>query len=36
MTLLKEPDFGTPERSGEANVSVEVEGCRCPSRRARR
>jgi formate dehydrogenase major subunit len=26
MTLLKEPDFGTPERSGEANVSVEVDG----------
>ncbi|WP_371543929.1 formate dehydrogenase subunit alpha [Streptomyces sp. NBC_00554] len=26
MTLLKEPDFGTPERPGEATVSVEVDG----------
>ncbi|WP_338778106.1 formate dehydrogenase subunit alpha [Streptomyces sp. DG1A-41] len=26
MTLLKEPDFGTPERPGEAKVSVEVDG----------
>ena len=26
MTLLKEPDFGTPERPGPATVSVEVDG----------
>ncbi|MFF8945942.1 formate dehydrogenase subunit alpha [Streptomyces sp. NPDC014864] len=26
MTLLREPDFGTPERPGEATVSVEVDG----------
>ncbi|MFB6516399.1 formate dehydrogenase subunit alpha [Streptomyces sp. NPDC056401] len=26
MTLLKEPDYGTPERPGEATVSVEVDG----------
>ncbi|MFB7495168.1 formate dehydrogenase subunit alpha [Streptomyces sp. NPDC056161] len=26
MTLLKEPDFGTPERPGGATVSVEVDG----------
>ncbi|MEU6420876.1 formate dehydrogenase subunit alpha [Streptomyces spiralis] len=26
MTLLKEPDFGTPERPGETTVSVEVDG----------
>ncbi|MFJ5154853.1 formate dehydrogenase subunit alpha [Streptomyces sp. NPDC088353] len=26
MTLLKEPDFGTPERPGEPTVSVEVDG----------
>ncbi|MET8781804.1 MULTISPECIES: formate dehydrogenase subunit alpha [unclassified Streptomyces] len=26
MTLLKEPDFGTPERPGEATVTVEVDG----------
>ncbi|MEU7483750.1 formate dehydrogenase subunit alpha [Streptomyces sp. NPDC042319] len=26
MSLLKEPDFGTPERPGEATVSVEVDG----------
>ncbi|MFC9461399.1 formate dehydrogenase subunit alpha [Streptomyces sp. NPDC058430] len=26
MTLLKEPDFGTPERPGSATVSVEVDG----------
>ncbi|MET7381674.1 formate dehydrogenase subunit alpha [Streptomyces sp. NPDC005526] len=26
MTLLKEPDFGTPERPGAATVSVEVDG----------
>ncbi|MEV6738891.1 formate dehydrogenase subunit alpha [Streptomyces sp. NPDC051104] len=26
MTLLKEPDFGTPDRPGEATVSVEVDG----------
>ncbi|MEU4086689.1 formate dehydrogenase subunit alpha [Streptomyces aureus] len=26
MTLLKESDFGTPERPGEATVSVEVDG----------
>ncbi|MFZ3495986.1 formate dehydrogenase subunit alpha [Streptomyces sp. 5.8] len=26
MTLLKEPDYGTPERPGGATVSVEVDG----------
>ncbi|MFF2655600.1 formate dehydrogenase subunit alpha [Streptomyces sp. NPDC058045] len=26
MTLLKEPDHGTPERAGEATVTVEVDG----------
>ncbi|MFJ5262624.1 formate dehydrogenase subunit alpha [Streptomyces sp. NPDC088387] len=26
MTLLKEPDFGTPERPGGASISVEVDG----------
>ncbi|MHC5257251.1 formate dehydrogenase subunit alpha [Streptomyces sp. UC4497] len=26
MTLLKEPDFGTPERPGAATVSVEIDG----------
>ncbi|MFC9082627.1 formate dehydrogenase subunit alpha [Streptomyces sp. NPDC057062] len=26
MTLLKEPDFGTPERPGGATVTVEVDG----------
>ncbi|MFD4969297.1 formate dehydrogenase subunit alpha [Streptomyces sp. NPDC058424] len=26
MSLLKEPDFGTPERPGEPTVSVEVDG----------
>ncbi|MDI3403319.1 formate dehydrogenase subunit alpha [Streptomyces cavernicola] len=26
MSLIKEPDFGTPERPGEATVSVEVDG----------
>ncbi|WP_030418522.1 formate dehydrogenase subunit alpha [Streptomyces sp. SCSIO 75703] len=26
MSLLKEPDFGTPERPGEATVSVDVDG----------
>ncbi|MEU3980873.1 formate dehydrogenase subunit alpha [Streptomyces sp. NPDC026672] len=26
MTLLKEPDYGTPERPGAATVSVEVDG----------
>ncbi|GAA3799023.1 formate dehydrogenase subunit alpha [Streptomyces chiangmaiensis] len=26
MTLLKEPDFGTPERPGESTVTVEVDG----------
>ncbi|WP_328446253.1 formate dehydrogenase subunit alpha [Streptomyces sp. NBC_00386] len=26
MTLLKEPDFGTPERPGEATVVVEIDG----------
>ncbi|MFB7734836.1 formate dehydrogenase subunit alpha [Streptomyces sp. NPDC056112] len=26
MTLLKEPDFGTPDRPGEPTVSVEVDG----------
>ncbi|MDI3389567.1 formate dehydrogenase subunit alpha [Streptomyces sp. B-S-A8] len=26
MALIKEPDFGTPERPGEATVSVEVDG----------
>ncbi|MFJ8952881.1 formate dehydrogenase subunit alpha [Streptomyces sp. NPDC102381] len=26
MTLLKEPDFGTPERPGAPTVSVEIDG----------
>ncbi|MGW5128223.1 formate dehydrogenase subunit alpha [Streptomyces sp. NPDC004069] len=26
MSLLKEPDFGTPEKPGEPTVSVEVDG----------
>ncbi|HEV7646989.1 MAG TPA: 2Fe-2S iron-sulfur cluster-binding protein, partial [Actinophytocola sp.] len=26
MTLLKEPDFGTPPRRGEATVDVEIDG----------
>ncbi|MFF3464165.1 formate dehydrogenase subunit alpha [Streptomyces sp. NPDC002619] len=26
MTLLKEPDYGTPERPGAATISVEVDG----------
>lgn len=26
MTLLKEPDHGTPERPGEATVALEVDG----------
>ncbi|MFF3495519.1 formate dehydrogenase subunit alpha [Streptomyces sp. NPDC002795] len=26
MTLLKEPDFGTPQRPGAATVSVEIDG----------
>ena len=28
MTLLKEPDFGTPAKDGPATVSVEVDGLR--------
>ena len=28
MTLLKEPDFGTPAKDGPASVSVEVDGLR--------
>src|SRR6267154_4944856 len=28
MTLLKEPDFGTPAKEGPASVSVEVDGMR--------
>src|ERR1700752_3193979 len=28
MTLLKEPDFGTPAKDGPASVSVEVDGMR--------
>src|ERR1700692_3075983 len=26
MTLLKEPDFGTPAKDGPATVSLEVDG----------
>ena len=26
MTLLKEPDFGTPARTSETTVTVEVDG----------
>src|SRR6478736_8873863 len=26
MTLLKEPDFGTPAKDGPASVSLEVDG----------
>ncbi|MFI5660319.1 formate dehydrogenase subunit alpha [Streptomyces sp. NPDC051684] len=26
MTLMKEPDFGTPQRPGAATVSVEIDG----------
>ncbi len=33
MTLLKEPDFGTPAKDGPATVSVEVDGLQ--RRRAR-
>src|ERR1700754_3766531 len=28
MTLLKEPDFGTPAKDGPASVSLEVDGMR--------
>src|ERR1700742_3698300 len=28
MTLLKEPDFGTPAKAGPASVSLEVDGLR--------
>ena len=28
MTLLKEPDFGTPAKDGPATVSLEVDGLR--------
>ena len=28
MTLLKEPDYGTPAKDGPATVSVEVDGLR--------
>ena len=28
MTLLKEPDFGTPAKDGPASVSLEVDGLR--------
>src|ERR1700704_6707525 len=28
MSLLKEPDFGTPAKDGPATVSVEVDGLR--------
>ena len=26
MTLIQEPDFGTPVRAGEATVKVEIDG----------
>jgi formate dehydrogenase major subunit len=26
MTLLKEPDFGTPAKDGPATVTIEVDG----------
>jgi formate dehydrogenase major subunit len=26
MTLLKEPDFGTPAREGEATVELTIDG----------
>ena len=36
MTLLEEPDFGTPAKDGPATVSLEIDGLRVPFPKARR
>ena len=36
MTLIQEPDYGTPARAGEATVDVEIDGRPSACPRARR